>query len=100
MAIVETEKDNGIMVIRLNRPDRLNALGTEMRAALTEAWREFHSSRDVEVAIYTGTGRAFDKRCHRGRAQGAESDADSGSDGEPSRGAASERGCVQQVCRR
>jgi enoyl-CoA hydratase/carnithine racemase len=59
MAIVETEKDNGIMVIRLNRPDRLNALGTEMRAALTAAWSEFHSSRDVEVAIYTGTGRAF-----------------------------------------
>jgi enoyl-CoA hydratase/carnithine racemase len=47
------------MVIRMNRPERMNALGTEMRAALSDAWREFHERRDVEVAIFTGTGRAF-----------------------------------------
>ena len=46
MAIVETEKEDGIMVIRLNRPDRLNALGTEMRAALAEAWNDFNNSND------------------------------------------------------
>jgi len=59
MAVVETERGDGIMVIRMNRPERLNALGTELRAGLAEAWREFHDSRDLEVAIYTGTGRAF-----------------------------------------
>lgn len=59
MAFVETERGDGIMVIRLNRPERLNALGTELRAALAEAWRQFRDSRDLEVAIYTGTGRAF-----------------------------------------
>jgi enoyl-CoA hydratase/carnithine racemase len=59
MSVVETEKGDGVMVIRLNRPERLNALGTELRAALAEAWCEFRDSRDVEVAIYTGTGRAF-----------------------------------------
>jgi enoyl-CoA hydratase/carnithine racemase len=59
MAIVETERGDGIMVIRMNRPERLNALGTEMRAALREAWCEFRDSKDVEIAIYTGTGRAF-----------------------------------------
>ncbi len=59
MAIVETERNDGIMVIRMNRPERLNALGTELRAALAEAWIEFRDSPDVEVAIYTGTGRAF-----------------------------------------
>jgi enoyl-CoA hydratase/carnithine racemase len=59
MGVVETEKADGIMVIRLNRPERLNALGSELRAALAEAWTEFRESRDLEVAIYTGTGRAF-----------------------------------------
>lgn len=59
MAIVETEQHGGVMVIRMNRPERLNALGNELRAALAEAWREFRDSPRAEVAIYTGTGRAF-----------------------------------------
>ncbi|HYW89291.1 MAG TPA: enoyl-CoA hydratase/isomerase family protein [Chloroflexota bacterium] len=59
MSVVETERHDGIFVIRMNRPERLNALGTELRAALAEAWVEFRDSRELEVAIYTGTGRAF-----------------------------------------
>jgi enoyl-CoA hydratase/carnithine racemase len=37
----------------------MNALGTQMRADLAEAWRAFRDDPDVEVAIYTGAGRAF-----------------------------------------
>ena len=59
MSFVEIEKADGIMVVRLNRPERLNALGSEIRAGLAAAWCEFRDSRDLEVAIYTGTGRAF-----------------------------------------
>jgi len=59
MDIVETERGDGIMVIRMNRPERMNALGTELRLALAEAWREFRDSKDLEVAIFTGAGRAF-----------------------------------------
>jgi enoyl-CoA hydratase/carnithine racemase len=59
MAVVETERDGGIMVIRMNRPERLNALGRELRAGLADAWCEFRDSPDLEVAIFTGTGRAF-----------------------------------------
>jgi len=59
MAIVETEADGAVFTIRMNRPDRLNALGSELRAALAAAWNEFNDRRDLEVAIYTGTGRAF-----------------------------------------
>ena len=59
MSFVEIEKADGIMVVRLNRPERMNALGSEMRAGLAAAWCEFRDSRDLEVAIYTGTGRAF-----------------------------------------
>ncbi|HNO64911.1 MAG TPA: enoyl-CoA hydratase/isomerase family protein [Tepidiformaceae bacterium] len=59
MAIVETERQGAVFVIRMNRPERLNALGNELRAALADAWIEFAESRDLDVAIYTGTGRAF-----------------------------------------
>jgi enoyl-CoA hydratase/carnithine racemase len=59
VAIVEIERANGVAVIRLNRPERLNALGAELRAALAEAWCEFRDSNDLEVAILTGAGRAF-----------------------------------------
>jgi len=59
VSVVETERRDGILVIRMNRPERLNALGTELRAALADAWCEFRDSRELEVAIYTGTGRAF-----------------------------------------
>jgi enoyl-CoA hydratase/carnithine racemase len=59
MSVVEVERADGIMVVRMNRPDRLNALGAELRAQLAPAWIEFRDSRDLEVAIFTGTGRAF-----------------------------------------
>jgi 1,4-dihydroxy-2-naphthoyl-CoA synthase len=59
MAIVETDRGDGVMVIRMNRPERLNALGSELRAGLAEAWCEFRDSPDMEVGIFTGTGRAF-----------------------------------------
>ncbi len=59
MAIVETDCSDGIMVIRLNRPERLNALGAELRAALVDAWCAFRDRADVEVGIFTGAGRAF-----------------------------------------
>jgi len=59
MPIVETERHGATFVIRMNRPERLNALGNELRAALAEAWTEFDQDRALEVAIYTGAGRAF-----------------------------------------
>lgn len=59
MAIVEIERKDAVMMIRINRPERMNALGQELRAALADAWCEFRDSSELEVAIFTGTGRAF-----------------------------------------
>src|SRR5579859_3552678 len=59
MPIVETERHGQILVVRMNRPDRLNALSHEMRTLLAEAWTEFRHSNELEVAIFTGTGRGF-----------------------------------------
>lgn len=59
MAVVETEQQGQIMLVRLNRPDRLNALGQELRAEMAAAWCEFRDNDHLEVAVFTGTGRAF-----------------------------------------
>jgi enoyl-CoA hydratase/carnithine racemase len=59
MAVVETEEHGQILVVRMNRPERLNALSHEMRTSLAEAWTEFRRSDRFEVAIFTGTGRGF-----------------------------------------
>src|SRR6266700_4621914 len=59
MAVVETEEHGQILVVRMNRPERLNALSQEMRTCLAETWSEFRHSDRFEVAIFTGTGRGF-----------------------------------------
>src|SRR5690349_18522020 len=59
MPVVETERHGQVLVVRMNRPERLNALNHEMRNRLAETWTEFRHSNELEVAIFTGTGRAF-----------------------------------------
>jgi len=59
MAVVETERHGQVLVVRMNRPERLNALNSEMRAELARAWTAFRHDRELEVAIFTGTGRGF-----------------------------------------
>ena len=51
MAVVETERHGQILVVRMNRPERLNALNTEMRTELARTWTEFRSDAGLEVAI-------------------------------------------------
>ena len=59
MAVVETETHGQVLVVRMNRPERLNALNTEMRSELGRIWTEFRHDKALEVAIFTGTGRGF-----------------------------------------
>ena len=59
MAVVETERHGQVLVVRMNRPERLNALNTEMRTELAQIWTDFRHDKELEVAIFTGTGRGF-----------------------------------------
>src|SRR5689334_21571590 len=59
MAVVETEHHGQVLVVRMNRPERLNALNTEMRTVLAQIWTDFRHSKELEVAVFTGTGRGF-----------------------------------------
>ena len=46
-----------IAMLRLNRPDRMNALNTQMRAEITDAAAA--AGRQARVLVLTGTGKAF-----------------------------------------
>jgi enoyl-CoA hydratase/carnithine racemase len=59
MAVVETERHGQVLMVRMNRPERLNALNHELRTELARTWTEFRHDESLEVAILTGTGRAF-----------------------------------------
>lgn len=55
--VIELEIRNDIAVIRLNRPEVMNALNTQMRAEITHAVKDVQAQ--ARVIVLTGTGRAF-----------------------------------------
>ncbi|MQG25174.1 MAG: enoyl-CoA hydratase/isomerase family protein, partial [SAR202 cluster bacterium] len=59
MAFVETDIQDQIMIIKLNRPDRLNALSEVIREGMSEAFTKYEKDSNLEVAILTGEGRGF-----------------------------------------
>jgi enoyl-CoA hydratase/carnithine racemase len=53
-------RDDGILIARMNRPERMNAMGGGLREALEDAWFEFRDDVELKVMIITGVGdRAF-----------------------------------------
>jgi enoyl-CoA hydratase/carnithine racemase len=59
VSLVEYSLENHIAVIRLNRPERLNAMSPPMGEELIEAFRQFNADDNAWVGILTGSGRAF-----------------------------------------
>lgn len=53
------DKRDGYVVLRLNRPERLNALDSTLRVLLDEAVADLAADPDVRCAVITGEGRAF-----------------------------------------
>lgn len=60
MAIDYEVSPNGIALITINRPERLNAMDAEHYKALSQAWCTVRDDAAVRVAVVTGAGeRAF-----------------------------------------
>ncbi|MBI5015049.1 MAG: enoyl-CoA hydratase/isomerase family protein [Deltaproteobacteria bacterium] len=53
------EKKDRIAYVTLNRPDALNSLDDELNEELGRIWQDFGDDPSVDVAILTGSGRAF-----------------------------------------
>ncbi len=57
--VLRVERDDGVTTVTLDRPEAMNALSTELRAALVRAFRELADDPETGVVILTGAGRAF-----------------------------------------
>lgn len=57
--VLVEERADSIMTLRLNRPDRLNALNIELGRALADALRRASEDPSVRVIVLTGAGRGF-----------------------------------------
>ncbi|MFD5597065.1 enoyl-CoA hydratase/isomerase family protein [Streptomyces griseorubiginosus] len=57
---VTADKDTGVTVVTLDRPERLNALDLALRDELVSVWRELRFDDSVRAVVLTGAGeRAF-----------------------------------------
>ena len=56
---ITIEKNEGIAVLTLNRPERLNAVNADMHSELTTLFADVDADPDIRVAVLTGAGRGF-----------------------------------------
>ena len=52
-------RDDGVVVVTLNRPDVLNAANVRMHHEMGAVWAVIDADADARVAVVTGAGRAF-----------------------------------------
>lgn len=53
------ERADGVRVLTLNRPERLNAWNSRMRSEMRDAVEDAASDADLRVLVLTGAGRGF-----------------------------------------
>lgn len=56
---LEIERDGAVQIVRLNRPERLNAYTEQMLADLLRMYDEVDADDGVRAVVVTGAGRAF-----------------------------------------
>jgi enoyl-CoA hydratase len=56
---IQVDVDGPVRVVRLNRPERLNATNHVLHKALARVWPQIDADDDARAAVLTGAGRAF-----------------------------------------
>ena len=56
METILVERDAGVVTVTLNRPEKRNAINTQMWLELRDALREIEANRDDRVLVVTGAG--------------------------------------------
>jgi enoyl-CoA hydratase/carnithine racemase len=59
MSELLVEKQGGVTILTLNRPERMNAISGPMLSGLSEQLLEANRDPEVRVVVITGAGRAF-----------------------------------------
>ena len=57
--VLQVEADGPLRVVRLNRPEQLNATNHELHSGLAALFPQLDADPDARVAVITGNGRAF-----------------------------------------
>lgn len=57
--VLLNELEAGILEVRMNRPDRMNALNAVLIAELKQVFDDLNRNREVRVVILAGEGRGF-----------------------------------------
>ncbi|MEZ5229701.1 MAG: enoyl-CoA hydratase-related protein [Acidimicrobiales bacterium] len=52
-------RDNGVLLMTLNRPDKLNATDGPLHLGLSRVWDDIDADPDTRVVVVTGAGDAF-----------------------------------------
>jgi enoyl-CoA hydratase len=53
------EEEDGVGIVTLNRPDKLNAMNRRLSSELREAVKRFEADDSIACIVVTGAGRAF-----------------------------------------
>jgi enoyl-CoA hydratase/carnithine racemase len=57
--VIRVDADGPVRIVRLNRPEQLNAINDELHLGLTQLFPQLSADHDARVAVITGEGRAF-----------------------------------------
>jgi enoyl-CoA hydratase len=57
--VIRVEADGPIRIVRLSRPDALNAVNDELHSGLAKLWPQLSADTEARAAVITGEGRAF-----------------------------------------
>jgi len=52
-------RDHGVLLITIDRPEKLNATDERLHSELASVWREVARAGDANAVVVTGAGRAF-----------------------------------------
>ncbi len=57
--VIRVEADGPVRVVRLARPEQMNAINDELHLGLTQVFPQLSADHGARVAVVTGEGRAF-----------------------------------------
>ena len=57
--VIRVEVDGPVRIVRLSRPEQLNAINEELHLGLTRLFPQLSADAEARVAVITGEGRAF-----------------------------------------
>jgi enoyl-CoA hydratase len=57
--VIQIEEDGPVRIVRLSRPEQLNAINEELHLGLTQLFPQLSADAEARAAVITGEGRAF-----------------------------------------